>query len=453
MNVVSLDLALLGLGIPFLLWVWRFRPRPLAGQLSLFSSTVQAQYSWLVSWSLAKFCIFVLAIDGLRRRPAALAPFIPYVVYVVVGSLAASLFWNIPDGVDWFYGDGRLLVSLFNFSLMALSTMSLAAAFTAPGGGITFWRGLRWLAVVHGLVFLYQYLAMVLGWPLIGISRPHGLTAEEGVADIAMFVSDSGVEILRPGGLAGEPKAVATIFGIILFAILHLGRQLDRTRKERALTICAAILSFFCFFAAFSTSAYFGMGAAFVVAATALRGRHFDKIVRRLLLLAVPAVVVLFAYSSANDVLSIASERTVDRLSSPQDPPVEASLRAMENSIPVALFGTGQGGSSFLVMSYLNSSFEYAYAPNIGFVLLAVESGIIGLLLFFGGYAILGRRALSILRADASGIRLLFFTASISAMILCLSGSGIPLGMPLSIAAMYAAQAEENKLESISCAE
>ncbi len=453
MNIINLDLILLVIGLPFVLWTWMFWPRRFASQISLFLSTVQAQYSWMVSWSLAKFCIFLLALDGTRQRPIGLAPFLPYVGYVLLSSLVASVFWNIPGGVSFFYGEARIFVSLFNFTLLVLSTMSLAAAFTGLQGGRSLWYGLRWLAVVHGVFFIYQYVAMALGLPLIGISRAFNLTLDDRAADVAAFVSGSGMEILRPGGLAGEPKTVAVIFGMVLFATLYVGHRLDSKRHERLFTICAALLSFFCFFAALSTSAFFGLGAALVGVTLILKGKYFYQIGKRLLLLIVPASLVLLTFLPMSDFSALLSERTTERLSDALDPPVEASLHAMMNSVPIALLGTGEGGSSFIIMKYLNSSFEYAYAPNIGFIRLAVENGLIGILLFFGAYALLAKRTLAMLRSDSSGIRLLFFTTSISAMFLNMAGSGISLGLPLSIASMYAAQARKTDLESRRCAE
>jgi len=318
---------------------------------------------------------------------------------------------------------------------------------------MTLWYGLRWVAVLHGVFFIYQYVAMAFGLPLVGISRAFNLTLDYRVADVAVFVSGSGMEILRPGGLAGEPKTVAIIFGIVLFATLYLGHQLDSKRHDRLLTICAGLLSFFGFFAAFSTSAFFGLGMAFVGTTLALKGKYFFKTGKRLLLFIVPASLVLLTYLSTGDFLSLLSERTAGRLGDVLDPTVDASLRAMLNSVPIALFGTGEGGSSFVIMKYLNEPFEYSYAPNISFIRLAVENGLLGLFLFFAAYALLVIRALLMLRSDRSGIRLLFFTISMSAMSLCMAGTGISLGIPLSIASIYAAQARRTHLESTRCAE
>jgi hypothetical protein len=440
MNVINLDIFLLIIGIPFILWIWVFRYRHLASQISLFTSTVLAQYSWLISWSLAKFCLFILAFDGLRRRPAGLSPFLPYVYYVLVASLLSAFFWEIPSGVSFFYGQARIFLSLLNFMLLVFATMSLSIALSGPKDGKTFWIGLRWIAVIHGVFFLYQYFAALIGLPLIGISRAHGLTLNNEIADVAAFVTGSGLEILRPGGLAGEPKTVAVVFGILLLSIVYVGHQFDSNKNERLLTIISSLLSFFCFFAAFSTSAFFGLSAAFLFMVVVLRAKYFIKIFFRLLFLIISATIVLLLIFPISEFITLLSERTIDRLEGQLDPPVEASIDAIMNSIFIALFGTGEGGSSFIVMKYLSTTFEYSYAPNIGIIRLLVENGFVGAFLFFGAYAILAKKALLKIHLDQSLTRRLFLTISISTMFLCMAGSGILLGIPLSIASIYAAQ-------------
>jgi hypothetical protein len=280
------------------------------------------------------------------------------------------------------------------------------------------------------------------------------LTLDGRVADVAMFVSNSGLKILRAGGLAGEPKTVAVIFGMVLFASLYVGHRLDSKRHERLFTSCATSLSLFSFFATLSTSAFFGLGAAFMGSALTLKSKHLLRVGSRSLLLIVPSLLALSIFFPMSDFSSLMAERTTSRLSNNEmDPPVEAALHAIMNSVPIALFGTGEGGSSFVIMKYLNRPFEYAFSPNIGFIRLAVENGLIGILLFFLAYAILTKKALLMFHSDRSSIRLLFFTTSISTMFLCMAGSGIPLGIPLSLASMYAAQARKTNLELKRCVE
>jgi hypothetical protein len=392
---------------------------------------------------LTKACTFLLALDGVRRRPVGLLPFGPFVIYVIISSLVGCLYWKIPEDVAFFYGRGRAAVSMFNFGMLVLSTMSLASAFAVPGGGRILWLALRWLGVVHGVLSIYQYWAITLGWPLLGISRPHGLTLEGRVADVAVFVSATGAEILRPGGLAGEPKAAAVIFGTVLFCALHAGYGLDRNRRERLLTTCAALLSFVGFVAALSTSAFVGLGAALILSLFLSRGRYLSTVILLGSFLTLAAVGLARWFDwSLGDLLTVASERTIERLTGAPDAPVAAALEAIRSSLPIALFGVGEGGSTFIVMEYLGQSFEYAYAPNIGFVRMFSENGLAGVLLFGTAYGILTMRSLRRVRAVADRYRALFVSASISSLCLFMTGSGSHLGLALAASTMYAAQAD-----------
>ena len=189
-----------------------------------------------------------------------------------------------------------------------------------------------------------------------------------------MFVSSTGSEIFRAGALAGEPKVAAVVFGTVLFCFLQIGYRLDENRSDRMLSSCAAALSLFGFLACFSTSGIAGFAMALICAplisarrqlfalrACRVRCRVDD--VRRGLVAGL--VLRRCAVRLFRTVRSATSRRV--------DPPVQAALNAMSMSMPVAIFGVGEGGSTFEVMRHLNQSFEYAYAPNIGLLRLAVR--------------------------------------------------------------------------------
>jgi hypothetical protein len=447
MNVVNPDIPLLVVGLFVAVVAGARWHRQTACQLWFCISTFQAQYSWLVSWSLAKACGVFLAADGIGHRPRGLLPFLPFFGYVLASTGVAALFWNIPDDVAFFYGTGRSMVSLLTFGLAALSTMSLATALSTTGGTRLFWVTLRWLGVVHGTASMYQYAALSLGWPLIGISRPHDLTLEHNVPDLAMFVSRTGGEVFRAGALAGEPKAAAALFGTVLFCVLQVGYRLDQSRSDRMLSTCAAALSLFGFLGCFSTSGIAGLALALICAPlTSYRRQLFALGLAGCGVVLMTSGAAVWLGWSSGDVLSVLSERTIERFQEEWDPPVQAALNAMSTSMPVAIFGVGEGGSTFHVMRYLNQSFEYAYAPNIGLIRLAVENGLIGATLFFGAWGVMLRRALGRMRMDPSPDRSLFLAAALSGMSLSMTGSGVPLGVPMSIAALYAAQVAKRRL-------
>ena len=133
-------------------------------------------------------------------------------------------------------------------------------------------------------------------------------------------------------------------------------------------------------------------------------------------------------------------QRTAGRFDGGEmDPPVEASINEIINNPMTALFGVGQGGSSFVAMKFIGEAFDYALAPNITFVLLLVEAGMVGTMLFLGVFGMqVVRVGTSVIVKDDSEIRTLF-VIGLSAMLLNLAGSGIPLGIPLAVACMAVA--------------
>lgn len=307
------------------------------------------------------------------------------------------------------------------------------------------WWSLTIAVIVHGLASIYQLIATTAGLPLIGISRPFGLTAGEASGDVAAFVTKGGESLYRPGGLAGEPKTVAVVYGIYVIAFAFGGYHLTgRVLGSRAwLAYVAFLLSIIGFVAAFSTSAIFGLLVALPIAAVLLgTGRR-----RRVLLvapIALSAGLLIWMYltdvNSLDSVVAILGERTTGRIEDDElDAPVQASLDTIASNPLVALFGVGLGGSSFLTMAFVGEAFEYSFAPNIGLVLLLVELGVVGCGLLLWPLASRIRRAAKSARRDREPHRSLLVAVAISACVLCLAGSGIPLGLALAVGAAGAA--------------
>jgi len=151
---------------------------------------------------------------------------------------------------------------------------------------------------------------------------------------------------------------------------------------------------------------------------------------------ALVAWMALTEVNSLDALFEILEERTAGRLYKDElDPPVEASLAAISSDPRVALLGVGIGGSSFLTMAFLGTTFEYAYAPNVGLVLFLVELGAVGTVLFGLPLVFNIVRAARIARRDRETHRAVLIALAIAACALCLSGSGIPLGLPLAVGA------------------
>lgn len=438
MNVITLDIPLLFIGIIILLW-YRFKKKEIEFQLLCqLISTFQAQYSFGVAWSLGRLTPILSATSFAPKTKTGLISYMPFVYYVFISSVISSYFWHIPEGVSFFYGEGRLLVQLFNFSCLALSTNALTNVLINPEAVVLFWRWFRVTAIFHGLASLYQLIATNIGLPLIGISRAHGLTQDANLGDVAAFASDKGFDILRPGGLAGEPKTVAVIFGILIMCTISIGYSLDKSLRDRCLTIAAFLLSAIGFLAAFSTSAFAGICFLTVIIIAISKGSERIKIIKVILLLALCSLLywLFFTNDSLESLFSLITQRTTGRFNEEIDPPIEAAINALINNAYISIFGTGLGGSTFLVMEYLNETYEYSYAPSIGIVLILVESGIIGTFLFIGVFIILSYKAFA--SCERSQESKLLLIMGVSAMTLCLSGSGIYLGYPLAIACVTA---------------
>ncbi len=443
MNIIDIDIPLLVSCFLVAVWAKIFRSQQFFQLLCQFLATFTAQYSLVVSWSLARLIPIFAATDISRSRSEGLSEYLPFVLYSIFASLIFSQFWYIPSSVKFWYGDGRVFVQVFNFSVLVAVTVTLTSALLEKGGLKLLLFFLQLAAIVHGFASFYQVVAGNFGLPLIGISRSHGENANE-FGDVAAFISSRGNEILRPGGLMGEPKSAAVLFGIVLMHHIFFRIEYKLTTKQRLFHQLSLALSLFGFISAFSTSGFIGFAVAFfvIVFSTASSAERL-KIILRVLSFSVLLALGWSYLNGANEdgLFDILADRSLGRFTEGQalDIPVEASLDKLMTSPLIAIFGVGMGGSSFVVMEYIGESFDYAFAPNIIFVLFLIESGLIGTLFFLGVFTRhFARVRQSLLFKFDSEIKALFVVA-VSAMIIGLSGSGIALGMPLAVACMAVA--------------
>jgi len=276
---------------------------------------------------------------------------------------------------------------------------------------------------------------------LIGISRAHNL-AIDGKADIAAFVAKSGEDMIRPGGLAGEPKTAAVVFGIYLITSIFAGFPMNLSFYEKWIGKGAIILAVIGYLTAFSTSAFIGGSLAFFLLLWLLRKevnslKFFSIFILSLIIILVWKIVDLQHYENFLEALH---SRTFERLINDFefDPPIEACLNAMAHNLFILIFGCGMGGSSFIIMKYSNLYIEYAYAPNVMGMLLLTEYGIIGTLLLLIPFTIIAKKSLfDKNRIEYWNVKYLFCMA-ISGIIIILSGSGIAMGEILSISCICA---------------
>lgn len=407
-------------------------------------STLSAQTSFVVTLSIGRLLPIALAPLGLNRRRSGLAAWLPFVGYAFVATLIGAWTWDIPSGVSFMYGQGRVFVSLFNFLMLVLVSRAIALALVDHQSVRMLWTYFSWVVLLHGLASLYQLIAVRVGLPVIGISRPFGLTAHDAAGDVAAFVTAAGDVITRPGGLAGEPKSVAVVFGMYIVCYLFGARELAKTKRARLTEMATFGLAILGFLAAFSTSAIVGLCVALVLCLLVQGGDRFKSgIVYAALLGAIAfAVWSHWTQTSAGNFDAILMERTTDRIvGTPMDAPVQASLDAIRSNSWILIFGTGLGGSSFITMRWLGESFSYAYAPNIAIVLSLVELGCIGtILLLLPFLHVLLKLAPRLRHQAVSAEALTLVALSISTLLMYLASSGLPLSVPLAVGAIAGAK-------------
>lgn len=453
MPSIALDIPFLLSGLALLVWARLRRREEEVQALCQIVATFWAQHSFGVSWSLARLVPVISAMGVFRLRPKGLRLYLPFLLYVVLGGLISHAFWDIPSTITFWYGEGRTFLQLLNYLVLAGSAMALSGALATKDGVRLLVFSLQGAAAIHGIGSIYQLVAGNFGLPLIGVSRAHGLTLDDGIADVAAFLTANSRELLRPGGFMGEPKTAAVLFGTVLLHAVFCGGSihLRRSAIDQGRRFAIPIISAIGFVFAFSTSAYLGFLIAVPLLLMLLpsRGGARGPVT---ISIALFAMFIVGGATVANtgivEWIDIIDERTVGRLDAPLDPPVEACLTFMRDNLWAGILGVGIGNSSFVVMQYLGEVFEYAYAPNILFILLWTEFGALGaalLILPFGIQA--WRIARSGFATTDSETRTLL-CISIASMTLNLAGSGMALGLPLAVACMGGAVVRANTLRA-----
>jgi hypothetical protein len=403
-----------------------------------FVATFWAQISYGVSFSLGRIVPFISATSLKGPRVAGLNSFIPFVVFSIGGTIILSFFWEVPQGVQKFYGELRSSIQIVVFVSLVLNSIGLSRALLHKRASLYFREGLTICALIHGVASLYQLAASELGLPLIGISRAH---LQE--VDVGVFDGGESSLVYRVGGLAGEPKTVAVIFGIHILTMFFVPLHSSWSKNRRLLEFGVGGLSFVCFVMTYSTSVYIGIAIAFCVLAWRFWRESGVRFIRIVVFGIVCALVLYLAATTIagdSDVITSVRVRTIDRYYAGElDPVIGASLDILENNVHILLFGTGMGGSSFAIMRSLGAAWNLSYAPNIGIVFFLIEWGILGTGLFLFPCWLLYRRKMPV-PGDPNYWECRFFLCvGVSTLIIHLLSSGIYLGYPLAVSCLAAA--------------
>jgi hypothetical protein len=437
MSVIVLDTPLLILSVFFLIWL-RFKFNLNKYQaLCLFISSFWAQYSFIISWSIAKITPMFSASFQAKSKLNLGLWFLPFVSFVLFSTfISFFLFWKIPNSATYFYGEGRIWIQLLTFISLVFSTKSISDSVNNFKDTIVIWKAWVLIVLIQGLGFLYQYLAFFFRLPLIGISRAHGLTFEGLQGDVAALTIN-GNDILRPGGFAGEPKTVAIFFAVYIFIYVFVKTPLYLSKNWILLSRICFVLSIIGLIGSFSTSIYIAFIFLLLILSV-FKFKEFSrflKIIIGLYFIYILTDIILF-YLDLPSTVELFSLRVSQRLLEEDlDPPVEAALKILFSDIRILIFGTGYGGGTFFIQEFLGENFDFALTPNVGFVALFLEIGILGLLLLLLPYCYFLSKAYMRLKLfdynNKWAIKFLLIT-SISTLFFMFFSSGIALGYPIS---------------------
>jgi hypothetical protein len=405
-------------------------------------STFAAQFPLGVNLSVAKVLPFFLISAGLQRGVSGLKPYIPFLMYALLTTLLCSMLWNIPPETSFFYGKGRVYVQIFNLFMLALVTRGTAIALRTKYTVKSLWYFMTIAIVIHGISSLYQMIASNMGLPLIGISRPFNQDIEY-YDNIAAFVTGYNTVIIRPGGLVGEPKAAAICYGIFILSYIFGGNKIHIKWLSINITTLGLILSIHGFIAAFSTSAIIALIPAIVINILLIGNKQHLKAINYTLIALIMGLTLWIYLTDINnfsDLADIFYDRSAARFTDAElDAPLAASIEAIIENPLIAIFGYGMGGSSFLTMEYLHTTFEYSYAPNVGIILFLIEYGIVGTILFFAPLIFALIQAARNIRKTKNLEISLLISISVSTCLFSLTGSGLPFGYPLIVATAISA--------------
>jgi len=449
MPTITLDIPLLIIGLLLLVWFRLCKPDYRFQVVCQLVGTFWAQYSFIVSWSLLRIAPFFAASTFPLKKLNYGNLFVPFILYALFVTLISSLFWIIsPD--TWFaYGEGRLWIQLAIFLSLVLSARAFAVAMSEPRGPLLMWKALIVMGIIHGLASGYQYIAWFTGLPLIEISLAHEWGLELGMTDVVAAFTIGDFNIIRPAGLAGEPRYASALFGIVLLAAFFIGRPPTITKAWLRLSTISIGLATLGFIGAFSTSGYVGfvVGLVGLGMMGAINLISLSRIIKYVLCLMVMILILSYLLVAAGypSLIDLLIMRSVERIGTAEMYylPNQAAIEILFSNWSVFFFGTGIGGGTFFVQDALDLSFEYALMPTIGALALFLEIGLIGtLLLFIPFFALLvmARKKMRNINSQNRWEMRFLLTLAITAMIFMLAGSSVgALGYPVAIGSILGA--------------
>jgi O-antigen ligase len=359
----------------------------------MFAASLRYFNVWhYVTWDTARICGLLLAVGGVllyrrsREAPRFSAPvFMLFAAYPVVTTLVGGWIWPVEAmvGKSAAYGSLRGLVQVFNWLVAMGVGWQAGLALAEPGGFEKVRRAIIVLGVAHCLYALYQVFAFWTGLPVTGIRRASdamGIT--ETASGLAVFRLGA-VRIYRATSLVGEPKTLGQLSFLWIGALLTLylqGRATLRTHLALLLSMCVLLLTF-------STSAWLGLPFCAILALYASTGERRSRLHLAFIVGTILAALLIYAHvigwwPRELSLADIVQARLVKRMEAPmRDMPVAESWRILRQRPLLAVTGAGLGGISFYIAAELGGRQQLVLAPNVGFVGMLCNFGVIGVLL------------------------------------------------------------------------
>jgi MFS family permease len=258
--------------------------------------------------------------------------------------------------------------------------------------------------------------------------------------DVALFEGESGL-VVRGGGLAGEPKTAAILFGAYLLVAFFTPWPRSWSARRNTLEFIVVLVATISFLLSFSTAGFVGFIPAAVFLSWRLKSEaRLAKV--RIFAASVVAVLilgVLLYEGGVQEMFELLRLRSFDRLAyGGPDEYTEAGLEMIANKPSVAFLGVGLGGSSFAIMQYTGENSNLTLTPSVGIVLMLLDLGLIGTGLFLGACWWLLRSPLPASNQKEYWPCCFMLCLGVSALSLQLASSGIYLGYPLSVASLGA---------------
>ena len=371
---ISVPLLIIGLGLCF--WFFLFDKTKFTAAAIFIALT--AGFAVLgISLRLDKLVPILIILSQLtfRAKQGHIILFL-FLSYTFVNGVIQYNYWMVPSNLNYFYGEFRWLVQFSQYLITIFLSTIITFRFSDELSRHRLTHFLIIFTFISVAAVLYQYLALFLGLPQIGLTRTTGSV------QVASF-SSHGSRIFRPGGIIGEPKALAATMQ--LYLVPWIFGCLGFSGFKKATINYLGYASLLIFILTFSTTGY----VTFIVT-TCVVGLVSGKVkikrknLTRFLMFLSVLVLGLSILGKWDIVFDLFRARFTERISGFSQQVEDLDQLALSiwyeswNSI---FFGLGPGGVSFPMIEILMPSFDYALAPNLGLISILCDVGLLGLLL------------------------------------------------------------------------